>query len=148
MKQLPDPAVPQRILALKPSLPALWGRMNAHQMICHLDDSFQLALGAREAGSVSNLFKRTVMKWGALYVPMPWPKGTPTMPEMEQGVGGTRPVEFDADRARLLRTIARFCEPGLSFASIEHPFFGPMTKSQWMRWGFLHTDHHLRQFGI
>jgi hypothetical protein len=25
--------------------------------------------------------------------------------------------------------------------------FGPMTEKDWMRWGYLHADHHLRQFG-
>ena len=27
-----------------------------------------------------------------------------------------------------------------------HPIFGPMTLRAWMRWGYLHVDHHLRQF--
>ena len=29
-----------------------------------------------------------------------------------------------------------------------HPIFGPLTTSQWMRWGYLHVYHHLRQFGV
>ena len=29
----------------------------------------------------------------------------------------------------------------------SHPMFGPMTAADWMRWGYLHADHHLRQFG-
>jgi hypothetical protein len=148
VRKLPDPAISQRILGLKPSLPAIWGRMNAHQMICHLDDSFKVGLGERKVGSISNPFKRTVMKWGALYVPAPWPKGTPTMAEVEQGVGGTPPADFEGDRARLLKTVELFCEPQRSFGPIEHPFFGRLTTSQWMRWGFLHADHHLRQFGL
>ena len=24
--------------------------------------------------------------------------------------------------------------------------FGPLTDAEWMRWGYLHMDHHLRQF--
>jgi len=28
-----------------------------------------------------------------------------------------------------------------------HPLFGPMSETQWLRWGYLHVDHHLRQFG-
>ena len=28
-----------------------------------------------------------------------------------------------------------------------HPMFGPMSAADWMRWGYLHADHHLRQFG-
>jgi prephenate dehydrogenase len=29
----------------------------------------------------------------------------------------------------------------------SHPMFGPMSPEDWMRWGYLHADHHLRQFG-
>jgi hypothetical protein len=29
----------------------------------------------------------------------------------------------------------------------SHPMFGGMTAKDWMRWGYLHADHHLRQFG-
>ena len=29
----------------------------------------------------------------------------------------------------------------------EHPIFGAMSVKDWMRWGYLHADHHLRQFG-
>jgi hypothetical protein len=25
--------------------------------------------------------------------------------------------------------------------------FGAMTRGDWLRWGWLHMDHHLRQFG-
>ena len=30
----------------------------------------------------------------------------------------------------------------------RHPVLGPMTRANWMRWAWLHTDHHLRQFGV
>ena len=29
-----------------------------------------------------------------------------------------------------------------------HPIFGPLTTWEWQRWGWLHADHHLRQFGV
>jgi hypothetical protein len=29
----------------------------------------------------------------------------------------------------------------------SHPMFGKMSAKDWMRWGYLHADHHLRQFG-
>ena len=36
---------------------------------------------------------------------------------------------------------------GASSYAPSHPMFGPMTPEDWMRWGYLHADHHLRQFG-
>jgi len=32
--------------------------------------------------------------------------------------------------------------------SVAHPIFGRMSLWEWQRWGYLHTDHHLRQFGL
>lgn len=29
-----------------------------------------------------------------------------------------------------------------------HPGFGRMSQSDWLRWGYRHVDHHLRQFGV
>jgi hypothetical protein len=30
----------------------------------------------------------------------------------------------------------------------RHPLFDAMSERDWMRWGYLHVDHHLRQFGV
>jgi hypothetical protein len=65
---------------------------------------------------------------------------------MEQGRGGTPPVEFIQDRQKLISTFQRFCSE-LKEPCLPHPVFGPMTREDWWRWGYLHADHHLRQFG-
>src|ERR1700723_3390516 len=89
----------QRISALTPSDNRVWGRMTVGQMVCHLCDSYKLALGERTASMAPVRVPRPVYKWLALRVPLKWPKGVPTRPEMEQGIGGTVPSEFAADRA-------------------------------------------------
>ena len=43
-----------------------WGAMSAHQMICHLSDSFRGSLGEKYVSPATSLFKRTLMKWVAL----------------------------------------------------------------------------------
>jgi hypothetical protein len=139
-------AIAQRLAALTANAPARWGRMNAHQAVCHLSDSFLLPLGRKTASMQSSPVQRTLVKWIALYAPIPWPKGVPTRPEMEQGVGGTAPREFARDRAQLAALIEEFA--GLREFSVEHPIFGRLTAEEWMRWGYRHADHHLRQFGI
>jgi hypothetical protein len=152
MKTLKDPAIhvslSRRIAEVRGNSPALWGKMSAHQMLCHLSDSFLGVMGRREISAATGLFQRTAMKWGALYLPMPWPKGVPTRPEVEQGIGGTAPVEFEQDRAKLLALLKEFCGGATLLDSKPHPIFGPMSTAQWQRWGYLHTDHHLRQFGV
>jgi hypothetical protein len=64
---------------------------------------------------------------------------------MEQGKGGTPPTDFEYDRAVLLEALDRFCRTEGTHAA-ANPILGPMTRDEWMRWGYLHADHHLRQF--
>lgn len=116
-------------------------------MLCHLCDAYECAFGEKTASEATGLFQRTIMKWGGLYFPIPWPRGLPTRPEMEQGVGGTPPGDFEDDRARLIATIDRFASDGSALNGNRHPLFGAMTTAEWQRWGWLHADHHLRQFG-
>jgi Protein of unknown function (DUF1569) len=139
-------AIALRLAELSPDDKARWGSMSVNQMVCHLDDSYKLALGEKTASPATGLVQRTVMKWGALNAPVEWPRGFPTRPEMEQGKGGTVPVGFRQDLASLLSTLSRFCD-ALPNPCLSHPIFGKMTTADWMRWGYLHADHHLRQFG-
>jgi hypothetical protein len=122
--------------------------MSAHQMLCHLNDSFLAVMGERYVSSATGPLQRTVVKWVALYAPIPWPKGVPTRPEMDQLIGGTAPVEFDRDKRALVTVIERFSSPKRNFEWSAHPIFGQMPDPEWLRWGYVHTDHHLRQFGV
>lgn len=137
----------ERVAKLRTDSPRAWGKMSPHQMVCHLCDSSRLALGEKQAHSVSNLFKRTVMKWVALALPAPWPRGIKTMPEFDQNIGGTPPAEFEKDRSILISLTERLAKQPASVAAAVHPFFAKMAVEEWMRWAWLHMDHHLRQFG-
>ncbi len=136
----------QRLRQLRPDSQRQWGKMTAHQAICHLSDSFLCKFGERNSTQASNFLTKTVMKWVALESPFPWPHGIKTMPENDQLIGGTLPAEFDRDRAQLEALIERFCQPLINLS--PHPYFGQMTEAEWLRWGYLHCDHHLRQFGV
>ena len=139
-------SIAERVSALKPTDRRQWGRMSVDQMVCHLCDAYRIPLGEKTVRPVGNLFTRTVLKFVAFRVPMKWPHGVQTLPEIEQGVGGTMPAEFEKDRAELLSLIDRFCSTTIS-PSIRHAIFGRMSAWEWLRWGYLHPDHHLRQFG-
>jgi hypothetical protein len=116
-------------------------------MICHLRDAFEMATGAKPVASVGGAARQTLMRCAALYVPVRWPPGIRTMPEVDQEAGGTPPVEFSADLAALVAVIERaIATPGV-FRDRRHPALGALSQPQWMRWAYLHTDHHLRQFG-
>jgi hypothetical protein len=144
----------------------LWGSMTAPQMLCHLRDAFTGALGQLGPAPVQGsslpapaykptanpIFKsiynpifKSIFKSLALWLPFKWPPGVRTPPRIDQRIGGTPPAEFEADRAALLRKLDEFA--GGAGPWVAHPMFGVMTAREWMRWGYLHADHHLRQFG-
>jgi len=141
----------RRLHALRNDSARRWGRMSAHQTVCHLSDGYRMLLGQRPTELVASPLPRPIVRLIALYVPLQWPKGRlSTTPELDQRAGGgTKPVDFNEDVAELARLLGAIVQmPGDQFASQRHPFFGRMSESSWLRWAYLHADHHLRQFGI
>jgi Protein of unknown function (DUF1569) len=142
----------ERLGKIQPLSPRLWGRMSVNQMICHLSDSFRVTMGEKpwktERISVTPIpLPRWFVKWMALHLPLKWPHGLKTRPEVDTEHGGTPPIQFERDRANLLELLERFTRRPREFEWQPHPMFGTMSDRDWMRWGYLHMDHHLRQFG-
>jgi hypothetical protein len=137
----------RRLATVRPDSTRRWGRMSAHEMICHVSDAFRMVTGQKTASDASGPLQRTVVKWIALYVPLRWPPGIPTLPEVDQRHGGTKPADFAGDLAALHSLVELIATRSTQEDWPPHPFFGRMTRAAWLRWGYLHTDHHLRQFG-
>jgi hypothetical protein len=152
MKTLSDPACKQEILArlavIAPDTPRLWGRMNASQMICHASDALLGVMGDKPMELPRGLNLWPLMKSFVLYAPFQWPHGVPTRPEVDQELGGTPPSRFEDDMRTLLAALDKFTAQPRAFQFRPHPMFRQMSEKDWMRWGYLHTDHHLRQFGV
>ena len=151
MKTLFDPTarqeVERRIAALTPQSSRQWGRMTPHQAVCHLNDSFKAILGDRPLPMKPVGIKRWVMRVFAFTLPMPWPKGVQTSPEVDAEQGGTAPEDFQADVADLLSLVSRFvASDGRTLA--RHYVWGDLSRGEWGRYGYRHLDHHLRQFGV
>jgi hypothetical protein len=138
----------RRLNAVRPDSARQWGQMSAHQMVCHLSDSFRMAIGERNVSEASGPLQRTVVKWIALFLPMRWPTGITTRPEIDQVLSGTCPGDFATDVAELeaLVDLVTTRKGTVKWAK-THPIFGRMSESAWLRWAYLHMDHHLRQFG-
>ena len=151
MKTLSDRACLKEILdrlsGVRADSPRRWGKMNAHQMICHLNDSLLVAMGQKTVSKAPSIIPRRLVKWIALYIPMRWPKGVPTRPEVDQQKQGTAPADFQADLDAVVSLTQEFVRAPRTFTFGTHPMFDEMTEADWMRWGYLHADHHLRQFG-
>ena len=137
----------RRLATVRPESAARWGRMSSHQMLCHLGDACRVALGEKEVSPASGLLQRTVIKWIALYTPMRWRPGIATRPEIDQHCSGTPPADFHADVSQVATLLNRIVARPADGAWPAHPIFGRMSSAAWLRWAYLHTDHHLRQFG-
>jgi hypothetical protein len=152
MKTIARPAdkaeIVRRLKTVRPDCTRRWGRMSAHQMVCHLSDAFRLVTHQKAASPATGIVQVTLIKWIALYVPFRWPQGVPTRPEMDQEFEGTKPRDFAADLAELESLVEHIATVGKDYDWPAHPIFGRMSESAWMRWAYLHVDHHLRQFGL
>jgi Protein of unknown function (DUF1569) len=137
----------RRIRTLRPDTVPRWGRMSAHQVVCHLSDAFRMAIGEKPVSGTASLRQRTVIKWIALHIPLRWPPGIMTVPEIDQEIAGTCPTDFAMDLAELEKLVDIMARRRAATWP-THPIFGRLTQAEWLRWGYLHTDHHLRQFGL
>jgi hypothetical protein len=156
-RTLSNPADKQQIITrlgkIQPTSVRQWGKMSAPQMICHLADSFRVTTGEKP-WELTRVRVTPIpvplwfLKWVALDLPLQWPHGTPTRPEVDAESSGTRPADFEADCRELLRLLERFTRQPREFQWQPHPIFGPLSDAEWMRWGYLHMDHHFRQFGV
>ena len=135
-----------RLSRLTPGHARVWGTLAPGEMLRHLIDALQMALGERSVRMLDNILTRSVIKYGALHTSFPWPKGLPTMPEADPKKRGSRPGDFDADRQLVMALMRRLVEPGARYG--KHPAFGELTRHEWLVWAYRHADHHFRQFAI
>lgn len=133
---------------LKPESSALWGRMNAGQMLRHLLDSFAIAMGKRTASEKSGWAERKILKHIALRLLKRWPRNVKTRPEVDQELKGSPPGEFHRDLEELKAVMLLFANPNKNFRFGRHPVFMELSEWEWMRWGWMHANHHLEQFGL
>lgn len=135
----------ERLKSMKEEDRGLWGVMSAPEMICHLRGAFRVAMGELPSAPIRTAIPPEVIKSNALWTPVPWRQNFETVPVLKRGTPTMQVDSFEMDRADVLAELDRFCQP--EQVRVDHSFFGPMSTVDWMRWGYLHTDHHLRQFG-
>jgi hypothetical protein len=137
-------ALATRLQSLSPDATRRWGKMNAHQMLLHLCDASDAVMRRRDWPKLRRK-PSSLVKFIVLHVLRGIPRNVTT---------SSNPAGKSVDRANfsndVQRAIAAMRE--LSNAAPEtfaaaHPAFGKMTHREWLHWAYLHTDHHLRQFG-
>jgi hypothetical protein len=149
MRSLADTAVLEDVIArmarLSPGDVRQWGSMNAQQMARHVADASAAVLKQREFASKARGGPSAVRRFVLLNV----------LPRMPRGIkSGAKPAEtvvdpaaFVVDRDRAITLLRELATARPDALAERHPIFGPMKRAHWMRWAYMHTDHHLRQFG-
>jgi hypothetical protein len=132
----------ERLARLTADARPRWGRMNAPQMLTHVNDQFRMALGDLPTVPERLPIRYFPLNYLVAYV-LPWPKSSPTAPELLARIDqSTWPVEV-ATFATLLQ---RFATLPANAAWPVHPAFGRLSRRGWALLGYRHTDHHFGQF--
>jgi hypothetical protein len=147
-----DPAVLRlvvaRLRALRPDSPRRWGSLTPHEMLCHLGDAAGMVLRTRPRKQAIPGRERPVVKALALWSPVRWPHGWRTNPMQDPKANGTQPSVFAQDLERAIDGLEGIASAKADSLEPVHGFFGTMSVTDWQRWAYKHTDHHLRQFGM
>lgn len=132
----------RRMKSLRPDATRRWGTMSADQMLWHLADGLEMALGKRPYGKPKlPPVPKAVIRFAVLN--LPWPKGAPTLDTLR----ATGTHDFEAERTRCLRLLDEVGEKELRGSWPEHPAFGRVDGRFHSRMQAKHVDHHLKQFG-
>ena len=133
----------RRIGNLTPNAERRWGRMTAHQMVCHLTDQLRVAFGEIPTQPIRGVLRYPLMKQFVIDV-MPWPKGRV---QAASEMFSTPPGVWQHDLTTLSQMLERFLTADPRSEWPPHPQFGRMSGPLWGRLVCRHFDHHLSQFG-
>lgn len=136
-----------RISALTNETPALWGKMNAGQMLSHCCVAYQQVLG-------ENTDKPgVIMKWmlksffrQSMVNEVAYKPNLPTGPTF---VRVNQHFDIETEKQNLIAYIQKIQDLGPE--QLEHIpslSLGKLNAIEWNNLLYKHIDHHLRQFGV
>lgn len=136
----------QRLDTLKPDTQPQWGKMNAAQMLAHVNVGYGLTHGEIEVkyNPVMKLMFKLFLK-KIVVGDKPYKKNSQTAPVFKI----EDEKEFNAEKQKLIGYLNKTHQLGAShFEGKESPSFGKMTAAEWSNQFGKHLDHHFTQFGI
>jgi len=134
----------ERARRLTPAHRAQWGKLTVDRMLAHLVDSFGMGLGEIEV-KARRIPLLGHWPFNVLFIRLiGMPKHAPTAREIM-----TRPpASINAELRALEAAMERFAAQHARKEWPSHPAFGKLSGRSWGELGYVHTDHHLRQFGV
>jgi hypothetical protein len=136
-----------RLKNVKTTMSPAWGIMIPAEMLLHLthaNGAYNNPPGAFE--DISTFISKTLFKWMTLSS-IPIPKGKiKTHPAVDMAIHKFPLGDFN-EVVKLNIDILNTFNEDKQFSGSYHPVFGDLTREQWGRLIYKHTDHHLTQFG-
>jgi hypothetical protein len=136
----------ERINKFDASTKPQWGRMNASQMLAHVNVAYEMSLedNHKKPGAFQKFMIKLFAK-SAVCGPKPYPKNGRTAPQFV--ISDER--DFEKEKARLISYLNQCKELGEKhFDGKESHSFGKLTLDEWNTMFYKHLDHHFTQFGV
>ena len=132
-----------RVRRLTPDARAVWGTMNAPQMVVLITDATRMATGDLVVRGRKHPARLPPLKQLFIYV-LPMPRGLPTARELTS----RSPASYTGEIEAFLGAAQTFLSRDQGTPWPAHPIFGAMSRRAWGVLVYKHCDHHLRQFGV
>lgn len=133
----------RRLKTLSPNAARRWGKMSVSQMLWHVNEAMEGALGRIQAEPMKVPLPRPLLKFLVLNVP--WGKGAPTL---KRWVPQSDNYDFASEQTRCLRLVGELASKPLDDIWADSPTLGRMTGNDVSRLHAKHLNHHLTQFGV
>ncbi len=136
----------KRLDKLTPDSKPLWGKMNAGQMLAHLNLTYDTSRGKVrvEMHPLMHFFIKKFLK-KTVVDDKPYPKKSKTSPYFEV----TESKDFNLEKDKFLQNMQWVFEKGESyFEGRLTSSFGRLTAKEWSNLFQKHLDHHFKQFGV
>lgn len=123
-----------------------WGKMNAGQMLAHLNVAYDITNGKLPVSY--NPFMRLMLKMFVKKIVVgskPYAKNGQTAPVFI--IEGDR--DFATEKAKLIANMKAIeAEGAAAYEGRVSPSFGKMSSQEWSNQFWKHMDHHFTQFGV
>ena len=123
-----------------------WGKMNASQMLAHVNVAYEMSLEDihKKPGAFAKMMIKLFAK-APVCGPKPYPKNGRTAPQFLI----TNERDFQKEKDRLIAYLNQCQDLGENhFDGKESHSFGKLKLDEWNTMFYKHLDHHLTQFGV
>ena len=136
-----------RINLLTPKTKQKWGKMNAEQVLAHLNVAYSMVFEPEKHKKPSFIAKFLLSNFvkPKLTNELPYKQNLPTSPAFI--ISDER--NFEEEKKKLIGNIQRVQQLGrIAFEGKEHLNFGKISAQGWNNMFAKHLNHHLEQFGV